>query len=51
MLANSLAPCITTPKVEEPRDFYVKYVGAKIAFDGINGNGRPFSEDQGATWF
>ena len=33
MLANSLSPCITTTKVEESRDFYVKHFGAKITFD------------------
>ena len=33
MLANALSPCITTTKVEESRDFYVKHFGAKITFD------------------
>lgn len=29
----SLSPCITTTKVAESRDFYVKYFGARITFD------------------
>lgn len=33
MLVYSLSPCITTTKVEESRDFYVKYFGAKVTFD------------------
>ena len=33
MHINSLSPCITTTKVEESRDFYVKYFGAKVTFD------------------
>lgn len=33
MLANSLSPCITTTKVEESRDFYVRLFGAKVTFD------------------
>jgi len=30
MKINSLSPCITTTKVEESRDFYVKHFGAKV---------------------
>jgi len=33
MHINSLSPCFTTAKVEESRDFYVKYFGAKVTFD------------------
>jgi uncharacterized glyoxalase superfamily protein PhnB len=33
MLAQSLSPCITTTKVAESRDFYVKHFGAKVTFD------------------
>ena len=33
MLADSLSPCITTTKIEESRDFYVKHFGAKVTFD------------------
>lgn len=33
MLINSLSPRIVTTKVEETRDFYVKYFGAKVTFD------------------
>ena len=33
MIANSLSPCITTPKAEESRDFYVQHFGAKVTFD------------------
>lgn len=33
MLANHLSPCITTDKVEESRDFYVRHLGAKVTFD------------------
>jgi uncharacterized glyoxalase superfamily protein PhnB len=33
MIANTLSPCIGTEKVEESRDFYVKYFGAKVTFD------------------
>lgn len=33
MHPNSLSPCITTARVEESRDFYVKYLAAKIIFD------------------
>jgi uncharacterized glyoxalase superfamily protein PhnB len=28
-----LSPAFTTDKVEESRDFYVKYLGAKVTFD------------------
>ena len=33
MIANPLSPCITTPKAEESRDFYVQHFGAKVTFD------------------
>jgi len=33
MFANTISPCITTTKVEESRDFYVKYFGATVTFD------------------
>ncbi len=33
MYANMISPCITTTKVQESRDFYVKYFGAKVTFD------------------
>ncbi len=33
MLANSLSPCMTTVKVEESRDFYVRHFGARVNFD------------------
>lgn len=33
MFANTISPCITTEKVEESRDFYVKFFGAKVTFD------------------
>lgn len=33
MKANSLSIAFTTNKVEESRDFYVKYLDAKITFD------------------
>lgn len=33
MIANTLSACITTDKVEESRDFYVKHFGAKVTFD------------------
>lgn len=33
MQANLLSPAFTTNKVEESRDFYVKYFGARITFD------------------
>lgn len=33
MIAKTLSACIVTEKVEESRDFYVKYFGAKVTFD------------------
>ena len=33
MIANTLSACIATEKVEESRDFYVKYFSAKVTFD------------------
>ena len=33
MIANTVSPCITTEKVEESRDFYVKHFGARVTFD------------------
>jgi len=33
MFAITISPCITTEKVEESRDFYVKFFGAKVTFD------------------
>jgi len=33
MIANSLSVAFTTNRVEETRDFYVKYFGAKVTFD------------------
>lgn len=33
MFANAITPCITTTRVEESRDFYVKHFGAKVTFD------------------
>ena len=33
MYANVISPCITTAKVEESRDFYVKHFGATVTFD------------------
>ncbi len=33
MRADSLSPCITTTKVDESRDFYVRHFGAKVTFD------------------
>ena len=33
MKINSLSPCITTTKVEESREFYVKHFGANVTFD------------------
>jgi uncharacterized glyoxalase superfamily protein PhnB len=33
MIAKTLSACITTEKVEESRDFYTKYFGAKVTFD------------------
>lgn len=33
MKTNSVSACITTDKVEETRDFYVKHFGTRITFD------------------
>jgi len=33
MNTNSVSAAFTTNKVEETRDFYVKYLGAKVTFD------------------
>jgi len=33
MNANTLSSAFTTNKVEESRDFYVKYFDAKVTFD------------------
>ena len=33
MNINSLSTAFTTQKVEESRDFYIKYFGAKVTFD------------------
>ena len=33
MIAKTLSACITTTKVDESRDFYVKHFGAKVTFD------------------
>ena len=33
MNINSLSAAFTTEKVEESRDFYIKYFGAKVTFD------------------
>jgi uncharacterized glyoxalase superfamily protein PhnB len=33
MFASALSPCITTAKVEESRDFYVRHFGASVTFD------------------
>ena len=33
MLAQSLSTCITTTKVTESRDFYVRHFNAKVTFD------------------
>ena len=33
MIASTISPCITTDKVAESRDFYVKHFGAKVTFD------------------
>jgi uncharacterized glyoxalase superfamily protein PhnB len=33
MHPNSLSPCITTTKVEESCDFYVKHFAARVTFD------------------
>ena len=33
MLPSTLSPCITTDKVAESRDFYIKHFRAKVTFD------------------
>lgn len=33
MYANVISSCITTTKVEESRDLYVKHFGSKVTFD------------------
>lgn len=33
MIVNTLSACITTEKVEESRDFYVKHFDAQVTFD------------------
>ena len=33
MIAATISPCISTEKVKESRDFYVKYFDAKVIFD------------------
>jgi len=33
MRTKTLSPAFTTNKVEESRDFYIKYLGAKVTFD------------------
>ena len=33
MIADTLSPCISTEKVNESRDFYVKYFDARVIFD------------------
>jgi uncharacterized glyoxalase superfamily protein PhnB len=33
MIANTVSAAFTTDKVEESRDFYVKYFDAKVTFD------------------
>lgn len=33
MMVKNISPCICTAKVEESKDFYVKYFKAKITFD------------------
>ena len=33
MIANTLSACLTTKRVEESRDFYVKHFGAMVTFD------------------
>ena len=33
MIAKTISPCITTNKVEETKDFYVKYFNARVHFD------------------
>lgn len=33
MFASMISPCITTDKIDESRDFYVKYLNARVNFD------------------
>ena len=33
MIADTLSPCIATEKIEESRDFYLKYFDAEVIFD------------------
>ena len=33
MIANTVSAAFTTDKLEESRDFYVKYFDAKVTFD------------------
>lgn len=33
MMANEISPCITTDKVEESKEFYLKYFDAEVIFD------------------
>jgi uncharacterized glyoxalase superfamily protein PhnB len=33
VIANTISACITTEKVADSRDFYVKHFGAKVTFD------------------
>ena len=33
MIATALSPCITTSKIEESRDFYMRHFGATVTFD------------------
>jgi len=33
MIANEVSPCITTDKVRESKEFYIKYFNAEVTFD------------------
>jgi len=33
MYANTITPCLTTARVAETRDFYIRHFGAKVTFD------------------
>jgi len=33
MIAESLCPAITSDRIDECRDFYVRFLGARVAFD------------------
>ncbi len=55
MIVNNISPCITTKKIKESKDFYIKYFDAKIIFDcgwyidlrfGKNNSGIQFMEPQ-----